>query len=68
LREKRRLRLFKNRVLRVIFGLKKNEVTGEWKKLHKEELTNSYTSPTFIRVITSRRMKRTGQVARMGER
>ena len=67
LREERRLRVFENRVLRRIFGLKKNEVTGEWRKLHIEELNNLYTSPNIVRVVKSRRMRRVGHVARMGE-
>jgi hypothetical protein len=57
LREKRSLRLFENRVLRGVFLLKKNELTGEWRKLHKKELTYLNSSPNFIRVIKSRRMK-----------
>jgi hypothetical protein len=48
--------VFENRVLRRIFGPKKNEVKGEWRKLHKEELTNVYSSPNIVRVIKSRRM------------
>jgi hypothetical protein len=67
LREKRRLRLFENRVLRGIFGAKRDEVTGEWRKLHTEELNDLYCSPTIVRVIKSRRMRRAGHVARMGE-
>ena len=49
LREERRLRVFENRVLRRIFGPKRNEVTGEWRKLHNEELNNLYFSPKFVR-------------------
>ena len=52
-REERRLRLFENRVLRRIFGPKKDEVTGDWRKLHNEELNNLYSSPNIIRVIKS---------------
>jgi hypothetical protein len=53
LREKRRLRVFENRVLRRIFGPKRDEVTGEWRKLHKEELNDLYSSPTIVRVINT---------------
>ena len=60
--------MFESRVLRRIFGPKRVEVTGEWKKLHKEELNDLYCSPHVIRVIKSRRMRLTGNVARMGER
>jgi len=67
LKEERRLRVFENRVLRRIFGLKRDEVTGEWRKLHNEELNNLYCSPNIIRVIKSRRMRWVGHVARMGE-
>ena len=59
--------MFENRVLRRIFGLKKDKVTGEWRKLHNEELNNLYSSPNIVRVIKSRRMKWAGHVARMGE-
>jgi hypothetical protein len=54
LREKRRLRVFENRVLRRVFGPKRDEVTGEWRKLHNEELNNLYSSPNTVRVIKSR--------------
>jgi hypothetical protein len=64
---KRRLRVFENRVLRSIFGAKRDEVTGEWRKLHNGELHNLYTSPDIIRQIKSRRMRWTGHVACMGE-
>ena len=50
LREERRLRVFENRVLRGIFGVKRDEVTGEWRKLHKEELNDLYCSPNIVRV------------------
>jgi hypothetical protein len=67
LREERRLRVFENRVFRRIYGLKRDEVTREWRKLHNEELNNLYSSPNIVRVIKSRRMRWAGQVARMGE-
>jgi hypothetical protein len=57
-----------NRVLRRIFGPKRDEVTGEWKKLHNEELRDLYSSPSIIRMIKSRRMRLMGHVARMGEK
>ena len=65
LREERRLKVFENRVLRRIFGPKRDEVTGEWRKLHYEELPDLY-SPDIFRVIKSRRMRWAGHVARMG--
>jgi hypothetical protein len=61
------LRVFENRVLRRIFGPKRDEVTGEWRKLHKEELHNLYSSADIIRQVKSRRMRWAGHVARMGE-
>jgi hypothetical protein len=61
-----RLRVFENRVLRRIFGPKRGEVTGEWRKLHNEELHNLYSSPD-IRQMKLRRMRWAGHVARMGE-
>ena len=64
LREKRRLWVFENRVLRRIFGPKRDEVTGKWRKLHNEELDDLYSSPNIIRVIKLRRWA--GHVARMG--
>ena len=56
LREERRLRVMENRMLRRIFGPKRNEVTGEWRKLHNEELNDLYCSPNIVRMINSRRM------------
>jgi hypothetical protein len=60
LREKHRLRVFENRVLRRIFGPKSDEVTGEWRKLHNEERHNLYSSPDIIRQVKSRRMRWAG--------
>ena len=57
LREERRLRVFENGVLRIIFGPKRDEVMGEWRKLHNEELKGLYSSPNILRVIKSRRMR-----------
>jgi hypothetical protein len=67
LREKSRLRVFENRVLRRIFGPKRYEVTGQWRKMHNKELHNLYSSPDIIRRIKPRRMRWAGHVARMGE-
>jgi hypothetical protein len=61
-----RLRVFENRVLRRIFGPKRDEVTGEWRKLNNKELHDLYSSPRIIRIIKSRRMRWAGHVARMG--
>jgi hypothetical protein len=59
--------VFENRVLRRIFGPKRDEVAGEWRKLHNKELHDLYSSPSIIRIIKSRRMRWAGHVARMGE-
>jgi hypothetical protein len=67
LREERRLRVFENRVLRRIFGPRRDEVTGEWRKLHNEQLNDLYCSPIIVRVIRLRRMRWAGHVAHMGE-
>jgi hypothetical protein len=67
LREEHRLRVFENRVMR-IFGPKRDEVTGGWRKLHNEELRNLYSSPSIIRMIKTRRISWTEHVARMGEK
>jgi hypothetical protein len=67
LRKEHTLRVFENGVGRRIFGPKWDEVTGEWKKLHNEELHNLYSSQNIIRQIKSRRIGWAGQVARMGE-
>ena len=66
LREQCRLRVFENRVLRRIFGPKRDEVTGEWRRLHDEELYAVCSSPNIFRVMKSRRMRWAGNVARMG--
>jgi hypothetical protein len=60
--------VFENRALRRIFGPKRDEETGGWRKLHNEELRNLYSSPSIIRIIKSRRMRWTGHVARLGEK
>jgi len=67
LREVRKLRVFENMVLRRIFGPRRDEVTGEWSRLHNEELNDLYCSPNIVRVIKSRIMRWAGHVARMGE-
>jgi len=67
LREERRLKMFENRVLRRIFGPKRDDVTWEWRKLHNEELNYLYSSPNIVRVIKLRRMRWAGHVALMGE-
>jgi hypothetical protein len=68
LREEYRLRVFENRVLRQIFGPKRDEVTGMWRKLHNEELHDLYFSPSIIRIMKSRRIRWALHVARMGKR
>ena len=60
--------MFESRVLRKIFGCKRDEVRGEWKKIHNEELNDLYFSTKIVRVIKSRRMRWTGHVAHMGEK
>jgi len=67
LREERKLRVFENMVLRRIFGPRRVEVTGEWRRLHNEELNDLYSSPNIVRAIKSRRMRWAGHVTRMGE-
>ncbi|KAJ4425776.1 hypothetical protein ANN_27401 [Periplaneta americana] len=67
LREEQRLRVFENKVLRKIFGAKRDEVTEQWRKLHNTELHALYTSPDILRNIKSRRLRWAGHVARMGE-
>jgi hypothetical protein len=59
--------VLESRVLRRIFGSKRNEITGEWRKLHNEELHDLYFSPTFVRVVKSRRMRCARHIARMGK-
>jgi hypothetical protein len=68
LREEHKLRVFEKRMLRRIFGPKRDGVAGVWRKLHKEELHNLYSSQSLIRIIKSRRMRSAGHVARMGEK
>jgi hypothetical protein len=66
--EEHRLRVFENRVLRRIFGPKRDEVTGEWSKLHNGEVRDLYSSPSIIRIIKSRSIKWAGYIARMREK
>jgi hypothetical protein len=68
LREEQRLRMFENRILRRIFGPERDEATGEWKRLHNDELNDPYSSPNIIQVINSRRMRLDGYITRMGKR
>jgi hypothetical protein len=68
LRVEHRLRVFENRVLRRIFGPKRDEGSGGWRKLHKEELHDLYSSPSILRIMKSRRKRWAGHVARMGEK
>ena len=65
MKEEHRLRVFENKVLRKIFGAKKDEITGEWRKLHNVELHALYSSPNIIRCLKSKRLKWAGHVARM---
>jgi hypothetical protein len=67
LKEEPKLRVFENRVLRRIFGPKRDEITREWRKLHKEKLNGLYSLPNTMRVTNSRRMRLAGHVARMGK-
>jgi hypothetical protein len=66
LRDERRFRVFENRVLRRVFGPNRDEVTGEWRKLHNEELSDLYSLPNIVRVVKTRRMRWAGHVAHMG--
>ena len=66
LREERKPRVFENRMLRRIFGPRRDEVKGEWRRVHNEELNDLYSSPNIVRVIKSRRMRWAGHVAHMG--
>jgi hypothetical protein len=66
LSEERRLKVFENRVLRRVFGPKRDGVTWEWRKLHNEELNDLYSLPNIVRVVKSRRMRWAGHVAQMG--
>jgi len=67
LQEERKLRVFENMVLRRIFGHRRDDVTGEWRRLHNEELNDLYSSPNIVRVIKSRRIRWAGHVERTGE-
>jgi len=68
MREVCRVRVFENRVLKRIFGPKGDAVTGEWRKLHKEELNDQYSSPNIVLVIKVRRLRWVGHIAHMGDR
>jgi len=68
LKEERRLRVFENRVLMKTFWPKRDEVTGEWRKLHSQELNDLYCSLNIVRMIKSKRVRWAGHVARMGDR
>ena len=68
LREESKLKVIENMVLRRIFGPRRDEVTGEWMRLHNEELNDLYSSPNIVRVIKSKRTRWAGHVARMGEK
>jgi hypothetical protein len=68
LREEQRLRVFENRVVIRIFGPKRNKVTGDWRKLHNEELHNLHSSPNITRMIKSRRVRRAGHIVCDGKR
>jgi hypothetical protein len=68
LREEHRLKVFENRVLRRIFGPKRDEIMGEWRKLHNKELRDLYSLPSIIRIIKSTKMSWEGHVARVGEK
>ena len=61
------MRVFENRVLGIVFGPKRDEVTGEWRELHNEELSDLYSLPNIVWVVKSRRMRWAGHVVRMGE-
>jgi hypothetical protein len=67
LREERRLRVFENRMLRRVFGPKRDEVTGEWRKLHNEERSHLYSLPNIVRVVKWRKMRWAGYVTCMGQ-
>jgi hypothetical protein len=67
-RKELRMRVFETMVLRRIYGLKRDEVIGYWRKLHNEELHNLYSSPSIIRLVRSRRMRCAGHIERMGEK